>query len=663
MSGPGTPRSRTPSRVGTPIPGLSRLTPPSVRPAPLISSRVYSHGSTSTVPTPVLDLAPIDILAHDPHEGASSSASSFLNLEAPTPEMLVTTPEAEVVTIASDQSSVSGRTATRPTEENSKQRLRDQLRRTLSRKESFGADTYPPRHRRDQDESDGLTSTIGIMQALISVFLDDGDKIRCINAGKTRITFLLRSPLYYVCVSSWGEPESKTRFHLEYLHLQILSVVSAEQLRRMFERRTNFDLRRLLSGAEPFLYSLLSRLEWDLAMATSSLQCLKVEPMLRKSVADVLVPTSKIKDILYMLLIAQERIITLVRPKKHSIHPSDLHVLVNTVYAPSIINSSASASWLPICLPKFNSSAFVNAYVMFLRRDADKTPNSETASKSDRASVLEKAAPEIGLVCVSGSADFEAVRNWCDTVSRRLTQDGLLQALSDAIDRGDTEYSVADLGIPGLRHFVYKSRSHVQVTLPLYEDPYDDLNEKRRLITLYEALYDHIHAKSGQGSTLKLQYIRTEKESVMGWITQPFELYLALSPLLPKSAIVNAANSVARWVQKEERRLFLRDAPFDLTGSIASPQDFLKAIGRSADTKVTAESWEDLWKFDRIRLKEAGLETKDRRYVLWCMGKYRLGEDPSDFSHPPKPRKKIRGHGPAVQNGKRIRSKRRQSGR
>lgn len=59
-------------------------------------------------------------------------------------------------------------------------------------------------------------------------------------------------------------------------------------------------------------------------------------------------------------------------------------------------------------------------------------------------------------------------------------QDGLLKALSDAVDRGDTEYSVADLGIPGLLHFVYKSRAHVQVTLPLFEDPYDDVNEKRR---------------------------------------------------------------------------------------------------------------------------------------------------------------------------------------
>ena len=44
-------------------------------------------------------------------------------------------------------------------------------------------------------------------------------------------------------------------------------------------------------------------------------------------------------------------------------------------------------------------------------------------------------------------------------------------------------------------------------------------------------------------------------------ITQPFELYIALSPLLPKGAAVGAANAVARWVKKEETRLFLRDVP------------------------------------------------------------------------------------------------------
>ena len=62
---------------------------------------------------------------------------------------------------------------------------------------------------RRPDNSEGeLASLIGVMQAIISVFIDDGDKIRHIMAGSTRITFLLRSPLYYCCVSNWKEPDS-----------------------------------------------------------------------------------------------------------------------------------------------------------------------------------------------------------------------------------------------------------------------------------------------------------------------------------------------------------------------------------------------------------------------------------------------------------------------
>ena len=64
-----------------------------------------------------------------------------------------------------------------------------------------------------------ITSIAGIASALISVVADptltpssypsgNPDKLRCINAGKTRIAFFLRPPLYYVSVSKWGEPES-----------------------------------------------------------------------------------------------------------------------------------------------------------------------------------------------------------------------------------------------------------------------------------------------------------------------------------------------------------------------------------------------------------------------------------------------------------------------
>ncbi|KAI0061697.1 hypothetical protein BV25DRAFT_1992045 [Artomyces pyxidatus] len=92
--------------------------------------------------------------------------------------------------------------------------------------------------------------------------------------------------------------------------------------------------------------------------------------------------------------------------------------------------------------------------------------------------------------------------------------------------------------------------------------------------------------------------------------------------------------------------------------SISTPEAFLKAIGRASETKVTYEKWGDLWKVDGAALKKAGLPVRDRRYILWAMEKYRQGLDPADFSHERKPKKKIRGWGPAVQNGKRIRSRR-----
>jgi hypothetical protein len=64
--------------------------------------------------------------------------------------------------------------------------------------------------------------------------------------------------------------------------------------------------------------------------------------------------------------------------------------------------------------------------------------------------------------------------------TQRLENDGTLMNIEKAIHNGLTEYSVADLSIPGLRHFIYKSRAHIQITSPSYEEPYDDIKERRR---------------------------------------------------------------------------------------------------------------------------------------------------------------------------------------
>lgn len=61
---------------------------------------------------------------------------------------------------------------------------------------------------RRSDPEEEATTYVGVMQAIVSIFADEGDRIRYIDAGNTKIAFLLKAPLYLCCVSSWGEPES-----------------------------------------------------------------------------------------------------------------------------------------------------------------------------------------------------------------------------------------------------------------------------------------------------------------------------------------------------------------------------------------------------------------------------------------------------------------------
>ncbi|KPV71960.1 uncharacterized protein RHOBADRAFT_47410 [Rhodotorula graminis WP1] len=86
-----------------------------------------------------------------------------------------------------------------------------------------------------------------------------------------------------------------------------------------------------------------------------------------------------------------------------------------------------------------------------------------------------------------------------------------------------------------------------------------------RLTTLYQHVHDALHPRPAAAGTAarppaQVQYLRTEHEAVLGWVTPQFELYLATAPLLPHSAVVSAARAVSRWVKREERALFLHGA-------------------------------------------------------------------------------------------------------
>lgn len=114
---------------------------------------------------------------------------------------------------------------------------------------------------------------------------------------------------------------------------------------------------------------------------------------------------------------------------------------MNTAHSPSIVNSSASASWLPLCLPKYNPSGFVHVFVTFLQSEANSDsgasapepkaksiispsgdPPSSTLAQGDssktespnRDTIL---GADVGLICVTANGDFESIRAWCGVVT------------------------------------------------------------------------------------------------------------------------------------------------------------------------------------------------------------------------------------------------------
>jgi hypothetical protein len=233
-------------------------------------------------------------------------------------------------------------------------------------------------------------------------------------APREQVTYLLRPPLYLVCISAWGEAESTRRSHLEYLHYAIVSLVSGSQLSRLFARAANFDLRRLLEGTDGLLDSLVRRLQKDPAVPLGALQPLRLLPALRDDVGSLLGPargTERPKDVLYVLLLARQRIVTLARPRRHSVHPVDCQLLINTVYGTKALRESGTESWVPICLPKFAPQGFVYAHVSFL--DANDAEEAAPPEVKPGASGGGTRQPDLALVLVTGNpGGFSELSAW-----------------------------------------------------------------------------------------------------------------------------------------------------------------------------------------------------------------------------------------------------------
>ncbi|WEW58022.1 Vacuolar fusion protein mon1 [Emydomyces testavorans] len=389
-----------------------------------------------------------------------------------------------------------------------------------------------------------ISPFIGIIQTIISFHQESNNPLRSFSAGKTKIVILSQGPLHLVAISRLLESDSQLRNQLDALYMQILSTLTLPALQHIFAVRPSTDLRRPLQGTESLLSSLVdSFTKGSPSTLLSALECLKLRKLHRQQINNVLLKT-RTESLLYGLIVAGGRLVSVIRPKKHSLHPGDLQLIFNMIFEADGVKAGGGESWIPICLPGFNSRGYLYMYVSFLDLHDNLPQDDKGINKDDAVAIILISADKEG---------FFVLREMRDSVVQEMEKNGSKKIIRTAIEKGRP--STTDI-IPGtvLRHFLYKSKSNVQFIMSSYSPDFDSLSARRRLLSTYQALHGSIHAKH---THVKVQHCVSSFMDSLAWVTPKFELYCVASPNSNRNALSQSANKIAQWVQQEEERVFI----------------------------------------------------------------------------------------------------------
>lgn len=254
-----------------------------------------------------------------------------------------------------------------------------------------------------------ITNYMGVVQTLISFYQSADDTLRGFTAGDVRFVVMSKGPLNLVAITRLPESDTQLRAQLDALYMQILSTLTLPSMQRMFAARANYDLRRPLQGTETLLSALADGFtRGSPSTLLSALECLKLRKSHRQTINKTLLKTRS-PNLLYGLIVASGKLVSVVRPKKHSLHPGDLHLIFNMLFEAGSVKAGGGENWIPLCLPGFNNTGYLYMYVSFLNLEHPSEPIQERPKSSegdpDEVAVLLISAEKEGFFEMRGMRD------------------------------------------------------------------------------------------------------------------------------------------------------------------------------------------------------------------------------------------------------------------
>lgn len=369
-----------------------------------------------------------------------------------------------------------------------------------------------------------VTGYTGIIQAIVSV-IGESSELKSFRANGTLFVVSIEGPLILVAIDRLGQSEFQLRSQLDALYAQILSTLTKSQISKVFEQHKNFDLRQLLGGTEVFLNALTKQMAYGSpAILLGALECLKLRKSIRERINETLMDC-RTPSLLYGLIVADARLVSVIRPRRHSLHPPDLTLLFSMLFNTN--SFSSGEHWAPICLPRFNSTGYLYAYINFF-------------------------AENIALVMISPDRNaFFELREAATNIVEQLTAKKLVDHISKAVSLGRVKN--IDIPAPLIRHFLYKSKSNVQFVMPSFDLHFPEATDRYKLMALYQQIHHAVHSKP---SASKVYFGVRHSTTALAWITPSFELYCVTGPST-KDALTQSVKAVVNWIRAQEERLFI----------------------------------------------------------------------------------------------------------
>ncbi|KAL3653030.1 Vacuolar fusion protein mon1 [Castilleja foliolosa] len=416
----------------------------------------------------------------------------------------------------------------------------------------------------DEHKLAGFSATL---QAIISFVENGGDRVKLVRAGKHQVVFLVKGPIYLVCISCTEEPYESLKGQLELLYGQMILILT-KSVNRCFEKNSKFDMTSLLGGTDVVFSSLIHSFSWNPATFLHAYSCFPLPYVTRQAAGAILQDVAG-SGVLFSLLMCKHKVISLVGAQKASLHPDDILLLSNFIMSSESFRTSESFS--PICLPRYNPMSFLYAYVHYFDID---TYLVLLTTSSDAFYHLKDCRIRIETVLVESNVLSEVQRSLidggmhvgdllADPTSRAGAMSPYLGQPRPAADSpGRFADGFAGVGGPaGLWHFIYRSIYLDQYVSSEFSSPINSLRQQKRLYRAYQKLYTSMHDK--EIGPHKTQFRRDEDYVLLCWVAQDFELYAAFDPLADKALAIKICNRVCQWVKDVENEVFLLGAsPF-----------------------------------------------------------------------------------------------------